>query len=94
LSGGQKQRLLLARALYRNPKLLLLDEATSHLDIECEQAINFAISGLQVTRITIAHRPQTIASAQRVFLVAEGRVRELDDLSKESSELPQAALRA
>lgn len=62
LSGGQKQRLLLARALYRDPQILVLDEATSHLDVALEKAINQAIQNLAITRIVIAHRPQTIAA--------------------------------
>jgi ATP-binding cassette, subfamily B, bacterial CvaB/MchF/RaxB len=67
LSGGQKQRLLLARALYRNPQILVLDEATSHLDIELERAINHAIQNFSMTRIVIAHRPETIASCDVVI---------------------------
>ena len=67
LSGGQKQRLLIARALYRQPGLLFLDEATSHLDLDNEAKINQAIRNLKVTRIFIAHRPSTIASADRVI---------------------------
>lgn len=66
LSGGQKQRLLLARALYRKPVMLFLDEATSHLDTATEQAVNHAIQQLRITRVVIAHRPETIASVQRV----------------------------
>lgn len=66
LSGGQRQRLILARALYRRPKILLLDEATSHLDLQLEQSINLAVSRLKMTRVIFAHRPETIASAQRV----------------------------
>jgi len=65
LSGGQKQRLLIARALYRRPAILFLDEATSHLDLDNEMRINQAISELDITRIFIAHRPSTIASADR-----------------------------
>lgn len=65
LSGGQKQRVLLARALYRNPKILFLDEATSHLDIETERKVSEAISNQKITRIIIAHRPETINSADR-----------------------------
>lgn len=72
LSGGQKQRLLLARALYKRPKMLFLDEATSHLDVQREQLINDTIKQLKVTRIIIAHRPETIASADRVIVLGHG----------------------
>jgi ATP-binding cassette, subfamily B, bacterial CvaB/MchF/RaxB len=67
LSGGQKQRVLIARALYRAPAVLLLDEATSHLDVANERAVSAAIRATQVTRIIIAHRPETILSADRVI---------------------------
>ncbi|WP_261158027.1 peptidase domain-containing ABC transporter, partial [Serratia entomophila] len=67
LSGGQKQRLLIARALYRRPNILFMDEATSHLDLANEMHINNAIAALKITRIIIAHRPSTIASADRVI---------------------------
>lgn len=70
LSGGQKQRVLLARALYREPKILLLDEATSHLDVGLERVVNKAIQDLQMTRIVIAHRPETIASADLRLVLA------------------------
>lgn len=76
LSGGQKQRLLLARALYRKPKILILDEATSHLDLEKERAVNANIRALSITRIIIAHRPETIASADRVLMLKGGRLTE------------------
>lgn len=74
LSGGQAQRILLARALYKNPKLLVLDEATSHLDVWNEQAVNAAIKQIQLTRILVAHRPETIAMAQRVVVLQQGTV--------------------
>ena len=74
LSGGQKQRILLARALYRRPKILFLDEATSHLDLARERSVNEAVRGLKLTRIIVAHRPETIASADRVIVLAGGRV--------------------
>ena len=69
LSGGQKQRLLLARALYRQPSVLLLDEATSHLDVANERNVNASIKATQVTRIIVAHRPETIRSADRVIVL-------------------------
>lgn len=68
LSGGQKQRVVLARALYKQPKILFLDEATSHLDVALEQAVNHAVKQLNVTRVIIAHRPETIRSADRIFV--------------------------
>lgn len=74
LSGGQRQRLVLARALYRNPRVMLLDEATSHLDIRNEELVNDAIRKLSLTRLIIAHRPQTIASADRVLELGGGKV--------------------
>jgi ATP-binding cassette subfamily B protein RaxB len=72
LSGGQKQRVLLARALYRRPKLLFIDEGTSHLDVRMEEQVNAAVRGLGLTRVNIAHRPQTLASADRVLHFGEG----------------------
>lgn len=74
LSGGQKQRVLLARALYRKPKILLLDEATSHLDVKLERAVNQAIAKSKITRVVVAHRPETIRSAQRVVVLEGGRL--------------------
>lgn len=74
LSGGQKQRVILARALYREPKLLFLDEATSHLDVANEQLVNAAVQQLDVTKIIVAHRPETIASADRVLVLHGGKV--------------------
>ncbi|MFC5583398.1 peptidase domain-containing ABC transporter [Rhodanobacter terrae] len=73
LSGGQKQRVILARAVYRRPKLLVLDEATSHLDVERERLVNEAVQQLWVTRIVIAHRPETMASANKIIVLKAGQ---------------------
>lgn len=67
LSGGQRQRILLARALYRKPKILILDEATSNLDQHCEEEINNVIRKQDLTRIIVAHRQSTISSVDRVI---------------------------
>jgi ATP-binding cassette subfamily B protein RaxB len=74
LSGGQKQRVLVARALYRRPGILLLDEATSHLDIERERAVNEALRGTRMTRIVIAHRPETIRASERIITLVNGKI--------------------
>ena len=67
LSGGQQQRLLLARALYQQPSILILDEATSHLDVATEQKIAAMLAELRMTRVFAAHRPDTVAIADRVI---------------------------
>ena len=67
LSGGQKQRVLLARALYRKPRMLFMDEGTAHLDIENERGINERLRMLSITRISIAHRAGMSAGADRVI---------------------------
>jgi len=72
LSGGQKQRILLARALYKRPKIIFLDEATSHLDLNNEQVVNQAIGQIRLTRVIVAHRPETINMAQRIIELREG----------------------
>jgi ATP-binding cassette subfamily B protein RaxB len=53
--------------LYRNPQILVLDEATSHLDLELEKAVNDAVRSLRITRVVIAHRPQTIGACDLVI---------------------------
>jgi ATP-binding cassette subfamily B protein RaxB len=70
LSGGQKQRVILARALYRKPLL----QATSHLDLASERLVNEAVRALNLTKVIVAHRPETIASADRIVVVEQGSV--------------------
>lgn len=65
LSGGQKQRVILARALYRSPDIIFLDEATSHLDADNESIVNRNIAKLNITRVIVAHRAETIRNAGR-----------------------------
>jgi ATP-binding cassette subfamily B protein RaxB len=74
LSGGQKQRVLLARALYRRPKLLIMDEGTAHLDGATEQQVNATVAALGITRIVIAHRAETISAADRLFVAVGGKL--------------------
>lgn len=74
LSGGQKQRVLLARALYRQPKILVMDEGTAHLDTMHEAAVNVAISAMGITRIIIAHRKETIEAADRIVIMVGGKL--------------------
>ncbi|MDF3882111.1 peptidase domain-containing ABC transporter [Cupriavidus basilensis] len=72
LSGGQKQRILIARCLFKKPRVMLLDEATSHLDVDCESRVNMAIQSLRITRIIVAHRPETIAAADSIWELSNG----------------------
>jgi ATP-binding cassette subfamily B protein RaxB len=85
LSGGQKQRVLIARALYHDPAILLMDEATSHLDLGREKAVNQGISSVRMTRIIVAHRPETILSADRVIVLEHGRI--VDDVRTHESKM-------
>ncbi|MEV7022445.1 ATP-binding cassette domain-containing protein [Kitasatospora sp. NPDC093558] len=78
-SGGQLQRLLIARALAGHPRLLLLDEATSALDNATQDGISEAVGALGITRVVVAHRLSTIRRADRIAVVADGRVAECGD---------------
>lgn len=78
ISGGQRQRIFIARAIYHRPKILFLDEATSHLDTGSEQLVTEAVRSLRMTRVLIAHRQETIATAGRVLALdpSTGLIRE------------------
>jgi ATP-binding cassette subfamily B protein len=76
LSAGQRQRLSIARALLKNPRILILDEATSNLDAESEALVEQALGRLVQGRTTfiIAHRLATVARADRILVLQDGRI--------------------
>jgi ATP-binding cassette subfamily B protein RaxB len=84
LSGGQIQRLLLARALYQSPCVLFMDEATSHLDKDNETKISEQIQHLPITRIMIAHRQETINMAEKVYVLKDGTLINLNEHPSEA----------
>lgn len=76
LSGGQRQRIALARALVRDPEILLLDEATSALDAATESAVNATLRRMSAARtvISVTHRLSGVVHADRILVMANGRV--------------------
>ena len=74
LSGGQRQRIMIARAIARRPRILLLDEATSSLDNQSQATVSASLGALNVTRIVIAHRLNTVREADRIVVLVEGKI--------------------
>jgi NHLM bacteriocin system ABC transporter ATP-binding protein len=74
LSGGQMQRLMIARAVVGRPKILLLDEATSALDNRTQAVVTDSLERLRVTRVVVAHRLSTVVHADRIYVLAGGRI--------------------
>jgi len=78
LSGGERQRISIARALLKDAPIVLLDEATASLDVENETKVQGALSRLLAgkTVLVIAHRMRTVEAADKIVVLAEGKVAE------------------
>jgi ATP-binding cassette subfamily B protein RaxB len=87
LSAGQRQRILLARAIYRKPKILIIDEGASALDIETEVKINKNLKSLKMTRISVAHRIESIRHADKVFHIEDGRFMSVEDYFEKNNQV-------
>jgi ATP-binding cassette subfamily B protein RaxB len=88
LSGGQRQRVLLARALYRQPSVLFLDEGTANLDLASERRIADLVQTMTITRVVVAHRPELVQRADRVFELVEGHLVERPGWSASVQQVP------
>lgn len=86
LSGGQWQCLLIACALALRPRFFLFDEATSALDNRTQAIVSESLDKLKVTRIVVAHRLSTIRSADRIYVLQNGRVVEFGDFEQLASQ--------
>jgi ATP-binding cassette, subfamily B, bacterial len=91
LSGGQRQRLALARAVLGNPALLVLDDPLSALDVHTEVEVEAALRRVlrRVTALVVAHRPSTVQLADRVALLADGRIEAVGTHSELLAEVPE-----
>jgi ATP-binding cassette subfamily B protein RaxB len=85
LSSGQKQRVLIARALYRRPRILILDEGTAHLDPQREAAVREVLRTLPITRVIVAHSQSMAELGDRVLEMREGRLLTLPELGHSES---------
>ncbi|CAH0351294.1 peptidase domain-containing ABC transporter [Aquabacterium sp. CECT 9606] len=90
LSGGQKQRLLLARALYKQPRFLLLDEYTSHLDFETERHVQEAINHLGCGRFIITHRQHSLSEGDEIHVLSGGKLVKLVEQTPPEDDEPDA----
>lgn len=88
LSGGERQRISIARAFLKDAPIILLDEATASLDVDNETLIQSALSRLiqDKTVLVIAHRMRTVAGADKIVVLKEGRVAEEGEPAKLSAE--------
>jgi ATP-binding cassette subfamily B protein len=90
LSGGQRQRLALARAVLGRPSVLVLDDPLSALDVHTEALVERALRAVlqETTALVVAHRPSTVLLADRVALLADGRIAALGTHSELLAEVP------
>jgi ABC-type bacteriocin/lantibiotic exporter with double-glycine peptidase domain len=96
LSGGQRQRIIIARALVRNPKKIYFDEATSALDNRTQEIVTQSLAKMKVSRVVIAHRLSTVREADKIIVMAKGRIVQqgtFDQLMKEGGLFRELASR-